>query len=313
MRDTTMEYTTSILTCKPDADGANRAVLTSVLPAEAPRGAILYLHGFVDYFFQDHVAQSFVNAGYAFHALDLRKYGRAWMPPQHPNFCADIREYYEEISAALSEISTRLSVPVTLLGHSTGGLIAALYCAEGERCDLVHTLVLNSPFLEFNEPALTRALLLPASNLIGKIAPYARLPKGLSSLYGESIHRSKRGEWEYNLEWKPLEGFPVYWGWVRAIHQAQKRLQAGLDLQIPVLLLHSDASADPEKWQHNSMCADTVLNVEDMKRYGPGIGKHVTMVEIPGGLHDLYLSAQPVRERALQVTLDWLAHNEDAA
>jgi len=307
VKEATMNYTSDLLLGASDADGENRAVLTSLLPSGYVKGAVLYVHGFVDYFFQDHLAQAFVDAGYAFFALDLRKYGRALLPHQHPNFCADISEYYEEISESLTRISTLLPVPITLMGHSTGGLIAALYCAEGKRCDLVHSLILNSPFLEFNEPAPMRALLLPASNIIGKHWPYAVLPKGLSSLYGESLHRSKRGEWEYNLQWKPINGFPVYWGWVRAIHGAHRRLQAGLDVQIPVLLLHSDASASPSKWQENSMRADTVLNVEDMKRYGPRIGNNVTLVEVPGGMHDLFLSAQPVREFALHTTLAWLA------
>lgn len=301
-----MNYTTERLQGARDDDGENVAVLTGVLPSSDARGAVLYIHGFVDYFFQDHVAQAFVEAGYAFFALDLRKYGRALLPHQHPNFCADITEYYEEITQSLTRISALLPQPITLMGHSTGGLIATLYCAEGERCDLVHSIILNSPFLEFNESAPTRALVLPASNVIGKYWPHAVLPKGLSSLYGESLHSSKRGEWEYNLQWKPLDGFPVYWGWVRAIHSAHKLLQAGLNVQIPVLLLHSDASASTSKWQENSMRADTVLNVADMKRYGPRIGSNVTLVEIPGGMHDLFLSAEPVRESALKTTLAWL-------
>jgi alpha-beta hydrolase superfamily lysophospholipase len=55
------------------------------------------------------------------------------------------------------------------------------------------------------------------------------------------------------------------------------------------------------------MRADTVLNVEDIKRYGPGIGSNVTLVEVTGGMHDLFLSAKAVREQALCVVLAWLA------
>lgn len=299
---------TKVLHCKSDDEGEVIATLVSARPVAQCSRAILYVHGFVDYYFHDHVAERFVSEGYAFYALDLRKYGRSLLNHQHPNFCADVHEYFEEITAALIHITSEGIFDIALMGHSTGGLIVSLYASEGERRDLVRRVVLNSPFLEFNESALTRATLLPAALVVGKHRPYATLPKGLSSLYGESLHRSKRGEWDYRLEWKPLDGFPVYWGWVRAIHRAQKRLQQdGLHVQAPVLLLHSDASAHPSKWQENSMRADTVLNVEDMKRFGPRIGDNVTLVEIPGGMHDLFLSAQPVRELALQVTLDWLA------
>ena len=57
--------------------------------ADAPtRRAVLYLHGFVDYFFQTHLAEFFTDRGFDFYALDLRKYGRSLLPHQTPNFCA---------------------------------------------------------------------------------------------------------------------------------------------------------------------------------------------------------------------------------
>ncbi|GAA3180448.1 hypothetical protein GCM10020255_074200 [Rhodococcus baikonurensis] len=41
------------------------------------RRAVLYVHGFTDYFFQKHLAEHFAEQGYAFFALDLRKCGRS--------------------------------------------------------------------------------------------------------------------------------------------------------------------------------------------------------------------------------------------
>ena len=49
-----------------------------------------------------------------------------------------------------------------------------------------------------------------------------------------------------------------------------------------------------------------VLNVEDMKRVGPKLGRDVTMREIPNGVHDLFLSPAPARDQALGATLAWL-------
>ena len=65
---------------------------------EAPRGAVLYVHGFSDYFFQRHMAERFALEGYAFYALDLRKHGRSLRPHQHPNFCKSVAEYYADIT-----------------------------------------------------------------------------------------------------------------------------------------------------------------------------------------------------------------------
>src|SRR5947208_1032649 len=59
-----------------DYDGAVVATLVRLPAGAAPRGAVLYVHGFADYFFQHHLAERFAAEGYAFYALDLRKLGR---------------------------------------------------------------------------------------------------------------------------------------------------------------------------------------------------------------------------------------------
>ena len=41
------------------------------------RRAVLYVHGWSDYFFQTHLAEAFEDWGYDFYALDLRRYGRS--------------------------------------------------------------------------------------------------------------------------------------------------------------------------------------------------------------------------------------------
>ncbi|HET7366123.1 MAG TPA: alpha/beta hydrolase, partial [Burkholderiales bacterium] len=41
----------------PDYDGEVVATLVRLPVSRAPRGAVLYVHGFVDYFFQRHMAE----------------------------------------------------------------------------------------------------------------------------------------------------------------------------------------------------------------------------------------------------------------
>src|SRR3982751_1107486 len=112
-----------------DYDGPVVATLLRLPSAHAERGAVLYVHGYSDYFFQRHMAERFAAEGYAFYALDLRKYGRSLRPHQHPNFCKHVREYYADIDAALEVIGSE----VLLAGHSTGGLVASLYAHEGAK------------------------------------------------------------------------------------------------------------------------------------------------------------------------------------
>src|ERR671937_3107208 len=102
-----------------DYDGPVAATLVRLRVRHAPRGAVLYVHGFSEYFFQRHMAERFAAEGYAFYALDLRKHGRSMRPHQHPNFCKSLSEYYADIARAIEVIGE----PVLLAGHSTGGMI----------------------------------------------------------------------------------------------------------------------------------------------------------------------------------------------
>jgi alpha-beta hydrolase superfamily lysophospholipase len=139
------------------------------------------------------------------------------------------------------------------------------------------------------------------------VIPWGADPLGLSPRYGESLLAEHHGEWTYDLRWKPLHGFPIYFGWVRAIRAAQAIVQRGLGLRCPVLLLHSSGSMTPgPMWTDEYLRHDIVLEVEDMRRTAPRLGPDVTVREIPDGLHDLFLSRTPARDQALGATLAWL-------
>src|SRR5688500_298204 len=105
-----------------DYDGRVGATLVRLPAGEAPRGAVLYVHGFADYFFQRHMAERFAAEGYAFHALDLRKHGRSLRAHQHPNFCTHLSECYADITRALQVIGQ----DVLLGGRPARGLAAAV-------------------------------------------------------------------------------------------------------------------------------------------------------------------------------------------
>ena len=87
-----------------DYDGRVVATLVRLPAGDAPRDAVLYVHGFIDYFFQHHLAERFAAEGYAFYALDLRKHGRSLLPHQHACCCKDISEYHDDLTRALAEI-----------------------------------------------------------------------------------------------------------------------------------------------------------------------------------------------------------------
>jgi len=117
-------------------DGVERtATLIRYAPAAGsgprPRRAVLFLHGWSEYFFNAELATFWNGHGFAFFALDLHHHGRSLRPGTHGGYVADLIDYDAEISAALGLITALAhegaTPPVTLMGHSTGGLIAALW------------------------------------------------------------------------------------------------------------------------------------------------------------------------------------------
>ena len=296
-------YERRVIDLGHDDEGPLIATLVS-RRAERPTGrAVLYVHGFVDYFFQTHLADFYVERGWDFHAIDLRRYGRSLLPHQTPNFTTDLTEYFTELDIAAELIGAE-----TLLvnGHSTGGLVASLWAHARRDRNMIDGLFLNSPFFDFNMPWLMRRPVLAGVARLGRRRPRRAVPRGLESLYGQSLHINYRGEWDYNLAWKPIEAFPIFAGWVGAIRTAHRQLWAGLDIPVPVLVACSTRTFRGAKWHESINVADAVLDVDHIVRYAPRLGQHVTLVRVDGGIHDLTLSGPKPRERLFTEVGRWI-------
>ncbi len=304
------DFSFHTLELKPDYEGKVVATLIEKKAQKQATKALLYLHGFNDYFFHDHLAQWANDQGLNFYALELRKYGRSILPHQKPNDFRDIREYFEEIDKSVVQIREKNNnEKLVILGHSTGGLIAALYAHDHRKDSLVDMLILNSPFFEFNLPPLLKATFLPLMTSLAGSFPGLTSPVGLDKGYGYSLHKSHNGEWDYKLDLKPDAGFKIHASWIKGIYTAQKELQQGLDIQCPVLVMHSAKSVKPGNYRPEMQEADSVLSVEDIEHYSHIIGKDVETASFEGGLHDLLLSKKPVREEVFQAMDSFLKKN----
>lgn len=295
------EYESLRLTFEDDAEG--EVVATLVRRTAPGRKAVLYVHGFVDYFFQAHLADFFIERGYSFYALDLRKYGRSLLPHQTPNFARSMSDYFPEIDEAVRLIREENDV-LLVNGHSTGGLVTALWADHVRGKGLIDGLFLNSPFLELNVPKAVRVTVGPLVRAAARLRPTGIFPTGLSESYVHSIHRDHGGEWDFDLAWKPAKGFPVRLGWLSAIMRAHRHAHTGLAVDVPVLVMASARSARGKNGDLTG--TDTVLNADDIARWSTRIGPHVTCVRIDGGLHDLSLSAEPVRARFFAELDRWM-------
>ncbi|MEU0543209.1 alpha/beta hydrolase [Nocardia sp. NPDC005978] len=297
----------------PDGEGEAIATLVRYTPADAPVAtqAVLFVHGFTDYFFQEHLAEHMSAQGYAFYALDLRKCGRSRRPGQTPHYVSDLSLYDVELDRSLRIIREQTGLPVLMMGHSTGGLVLSLWmhrlhAAGRTRAEGVTGLVLNSPWFDLQGPSYYRSLGTPLINTIGRLSGLAKLPLGSISTYGESLHHTKSGEWDYNLDWKPLAGFPVHAGWLRAVRRGHARLHQGLDIGVPALILRSKVTRFMSKYGPAADVADVVLDVRQIQRWSGCLGTRTNIVPIEGARHDVFLSAERPRTRAFDELDSWL-------
>lgn len=313
----------------PDPAGEGDIAATLIRRGDEARAghAVLAVHGYTDYFFNTALADHFAGRGFDFYALDLQKCGRSHRDGQTPHFITDLARYDAELERALAIIGeqARPGHPVNVLvyGHSAGGLIVSLWLDRlRRRRPRAHAgiggLVLNSPFLDLHGPAIVR---LPVTTAVIGGLSRARstgvLRPPSKNGYGNTLHRDFDGEFDYNLQWKPLGGFPITFGWLHAVRRGQRRLQRGLDVGVPNLLLRSDHSVPEHAGTMAMQRGDAVLDVTQIARWSGCIGNRTAVVPVANAKHDVFLSLPGPREAAYRELDRWLdsylrSNNSDA-
>lgn len=283
-------------------DGPCRStIIRKLCKTGKSKKAYLYIHGFNDYFFQKEMGERFVDSGYNFYAVDLRRYGRSRLPWQYPFNVRDQKEYFADIDSAIAQIRRDGNTDITLSGHSTGGLTVILYGVERGRRSGVNRIVTDSPFLAWNFSPFMRNVAIPVVGFFGRIIPSGDIKQGHCDGYAYSLLKQYEGEWEYNTDWKMVYSPPVKMGWINAITNAQNDImKKGATMQIPLLVMHSSRKIDGCNWTPEFQTGDCVLDPFQIEARGKKIGRadRRMVCAIDSGLHDLILSRRPVRDAA---------------
>ena len=297
----------------PDGEGELFATLVRTSDSIPSSSVVLAVHGYTDYFFNTELADHFTARGWRFYGLDSRRCGRSWREGQTPHFTTDLTHYDRELEGALAIIGAENpAARVLVYGHSTGGLVVSLWLdrvrSRGDTAALkIAGLVLNSPFLDLNGPAILRTR--ATSTAIGAASRVraTRVVRGAGSGgYGLTLHRAYHGEFDYNLTWKPIGGFPITVGWIHAIRRGQARLHRGLDVGVPNLVLRSDHSVAETAETQLLQQGDAVLDVAHIARWAGCLGNRTTSVPVVDAKHDVFLSLSEPRAAAYAELDRWL-------
>ncbi len=272
--------------------------------------AILYVHGYTDYFHQTEQANFFNSLGLDFYAVDLHGYGRSIRPFQHDHNKNSFSNYFADLDVCLQTMASRGVQSCIILGHSTGGLIVSRYLSKVYQRDSLGIniigLILNSPFLSLPMPLNQERWRLPLYRFISRSLSGISLPANKNTLYAQSIHKSLGGEWPYRLDWKPSQGSPLSFSWLNHIMREQRTcLQSSCD--IPTLLCRSSHSSYAKKTLAEAQQGDAVLDVDNMEAKAKTIFTQLDIVIINKGFHDLALSPSEVRHDYYKKIQSWLS------
>ncbi len=278
------------------------------------RPALLWVHGMTDYFFHTEFAEFFHTHGFAVYAVDLRKCGRSHRPGQLWHYVSDLSFYFPDLNAA-TDIITEHHTTMIPVAHSTGGLIVPLWMqhlrtTNPDNHSKIAALVLNSPWLDMMHPPRLVKIARPLINWLGRKNPLRALPSDGLATYGRSIHKAHKGEWDFDIMMKPVEGHRKNFGWLRTVmagHLAIHRDE--VDVGVDVLLLCSDKSWFKRDHTPEVDSSDAVLDVEQMKKWAPHLSRpssRVSVKPVVGARHDVFLSVKPVREQASTEMVNWL-------
>lgn len=296
----------------PARDGSEqRATLIRYLPQSPQRSpgghAVLYVHGWSDYFFNTELADFWHRQGVAFYAMDLHHHGRSLQEGDPAGYVTDLRQYDDEICLALDLIREergQAETKITLMGHSTGGLVASLWAAEHP--GHVRALVLNSPWLEMHGSAFVRRAAGAVLEPLSRLKPEAEIKLPVRGFYYRSISRTAEGEWDLDPQLRPPESFPVRAGWLSAIWDGQAKVAKGLNIDIPVLVMSSTRSMNGPVWHEDMKSTDVVLDIRTMTERAVRLGHSVTIEQVQDALHDVFLSRADVRGEAYFRLQRWI-------
>lgn len=268
--------------------------------------AILHLSGFWSAFASPELAINFEQNGWSFHALDMRRQGRA---ARHANLITcnnvrDLRLYFEEINASVEYLRSLGAKKVVLHAQGGAGLVAAL---GAQSINNVDGLIISSPWLGQTYPYFKTKLAKLISLVGNKIYPKATVAYTPVSLLQEVCLLRLPDNIRKLMPQKPA---PISAGFAWAIYQAQEKVAGGLRINIPVLLATARLSADsytpPALDRYNTDC---VLQVEDMLACAEKLGSQVQILRVDRGVHVLWASRLSARNYYYDHMNKWLSEH----
>ena len=254
-----------------------------------PRGVIALVHGVGEHSSRyAHVAQYFVQAGYALMTFDLPGHGRSPGLRGHIKCFDDFRE---DTAAFLQVVKERAQgKAIFLLGHSFGGLIATDYVLHNPDRTELAGLVLSAPALA---PALVPAYLWWIAKTLSKIPVLGERLQISTKLDPNKMSRDSKEVDKYVND--PLvHGLATPRFGMEYERTRQQVVANEKKLDLPLLVVHGEADGvNPVEGSREIMKNSPAQLDKTIKTY-------------PGAYHELFNEIPETRAEALGEVLRWI-------
>ncbi len=209
-----------------------RLAYASFLPDDSPKAVAVLVHGYGEHMGRyQHVVEALVKHGYAVYGIDHRGHGESEgsraLVERFEYFVGDLRLLVQQAHSA------HPNLPVFMIGHSMGGLIAFHYAVQFQ--SELAGLVLSGPLLQSDAaPHLKRI-----ARVLGKVAPWlpvAPISDGVESALSRDPRIQELFDTDpltYKQKMKAGMGFQL----MQAIDAAQASME---QLTLPLLLMQGE-------------------------------------------------------------------------
>ncbi|MGE3171908.1 MAG: lysophospholipase [Planctomycetota bacterium] len=225
-----------------------------------------------------------LRAGVGTGTVDLRGHGRSAGSRVDVN---DLREYAEDVAVLRRTSHQRApNLPVFLLGHSMGALVA-LHSASTEPAGLSGLVLMSTPL----EPAVPGAVLLRGlTRALAWVVPGLRLPLGIDR---RALTADPAMQAEDRRDELLAGSATVRWG--RAFFAALPDAAAELrQLRLPLMMLHGDRDRIASHDVAMAACSSARADLKSCR-------------SISGGRHELFRELPETRAEVVALVGDWVA------
>ena len=278
--------------------------------APFPRAGVLLLQGYSDtYLIYDELIKDLNEAGYTVYTHDHRGMGLSerLIANRQKIHVESFLDYIADTEAFVDTIVRRDSdLPLMVIGHSTGGLVATLLAAR--RPELFQRAVLNAPLFWMNTGKLPHAVaysVVASANAMGLGESYAMgfadsTPEQWSFATNKRTH--DRGRFENMMT--TYTTHPELWQsgatnrWVKTAMDATgtlKKVAPQFAVDTLILQAGDDAFVDPRG--HDRFCAAAPA---------------CRLVRFEGSFHEIFREQNGTRDRWLAEVLFHLSRNDSA-